>query len=268
MVLDKEKLVKDGFLSFNLKDIHELLYNELVSIVDKNEYEKLIDHVRIDATCKKNLTNDDIQNILTICSNHLKYVNESKLFRIREEIDPIQNKIDTIHQMHIGNLFIENKLNIQELNNDLKNFIENYSQIWYWYSLKENDETHPNQKLLSNNSLSISNKIFEFLLTNLYNVQYEPEHTVDLTLFLKHNFITNHQDGYDEGRLCVILIYLNDDYKEGYGGELFINGSNIVKPELGNIVILDFTKNNANHSVNPVLDDNFKRFAFIKFFYQ
>ena len=86
--------------------------------------------------------------------------------------------------------------------------------------------------------------------------------------YTKNNFIELHQDGYVEGRLCVILIYLNDDYKEGYGGELVINKSNIVKPEFGNIVILDFTKNNVYHSVNSVLDDNFKRFAFIRFFYQ
>ena len=48
----------------------------------------------------------------------------------------------------------------------------------------------------------------------------------------------------------------------------FYRDGEVVKPEFGNIVILDFTKNNVYHSVNSVLDDNFKRFAFIRFFYQ
>jgi Rps23 Pro-64 3,4-dihydroxylase Tpa1-like proline 4-hydroxylase len=268
MVLNKSKLLENGFLSFNLKDINESLYNELLSIVDKSEYEKIIENVRIDSTLRKNLTNDEIEKIINICNNHLKYVDVSKLFMIRTEQDLIQDKIDTIHQLHIFNSFVENKLNIEDLNNELANYIENYSQIWYWHTIKKNNTSYPQQDLLCNNSLDVSNKIFEFLLKDLYNVSYQPQHSVDLTLYLKNNFIENHQDGFDAGRLCVILIYLNDDYKEGYGGELVINKSNIVKPEFGNIVILDFTKNNVYHSVNSVLDDNFKRFAFIRFFYQ
>ena len=42
MVLNKSKLLENGFLSFNLKDVNESLYNELLSIVDKSEYEKII----------------------------------------------------------------------------------------------------------------------------------------------------------------------------------------------------------------------------------
>jgi Rps23 Pro-64 3,4-dihydroxylase Tpa1-like proline 4-hydroxylase len=268
MILNKSKLLETGFLSFNLKDVNESLYNELLSIVDKSEYEKIIENVRIDSTLKKNLTNDEIENIINICNTHLKYVDVSNLFMIRTQQNLTQDKIDTIHQLHIGNSFVETKSNIKDLNNELKSFIETYSQIWYWHTIKKNNTSYPKQDLLCNNSLDISNKIFEFLLNDLYNVSYQPQHSVDLTLYLKDNFIENHQDGFDERRLCVILIYLNDDYKEGYGGELVINKSSIVKPEFGNVAILDFTKNNVYHSVNSVLDDNFKRFAFIKFFYQ
>jgi len=255
MILNKSKLLETGFLSFNLKDVNESLYNELLSIVDKSEYEKIIENVRIDSTLKKNLTNDEIENIINICNTHLKYVDVSNLFMIRTQQNLTQDKIDTIHQLHIGNSFVETKSNIKDLNNELKSFIETYSQIWYWHTIKKNNTSYPKQDLLCNNSLD-------------NNVSYQPQHSVDLTLYLKDNFIENHQDGFDEGRLCVILIYLNDDYKEGYGGELVINKSSIVKPEFGNVAILDFTKNNVYHSVNSVLDDNFKRFAFIKFFYQ
>jgi hypothetical protein len=41
-----------------------------------------------------------------------------------------------------------------------------------------------------------------------------------------------------------------------------------VTPIFGNVAILDFTANNPIHSVNQVLDDDFKRFAFLKFFFK
>jgi hypothetical protein len=36
MILDKEKLSKDGYLYFNLKDIDNNLYNELYNNFNKN----------------------------------------------------------------------------------------------------------------------------------------------------------------------------------------------------------------------------------------
>ena len=64
-----------------------------------------------------------------------------------------------------------------------------------------------------------------------------------------------------------MLLYLNDDWKEGDGGELVIknNGKEtIVLPKLGNYAVLDFTKNNVTHEVLKVNND-FKRFSYIHF---
>ena len=86
-------------------------------------------------------------------------------------------------------------------------------------------------------------------------------------LYENGDFIKAHEDGFDARRLCVVLLYLNDDWKEGDGGELVIknNGKEtIVLPKLGNYAVLDFTKNNVTHAALKVNND-FKRFSYIHF---
>jgi len=84
--------------------------------------------------------------------------------------------------------------------------------------------------------------------------------------------ITPHGDGIDENRLCVILLYLSNNYKNGDGGEFNILDENhlikeTITPEFGNVVVLDFTENNVKHSVNRVLRD-YGRNALISFVYK
>jgi GDP-L-fucose synthase len=94
-------------------------------------------------------------------------------------------------------------------------------------------------------------------------------HNTNFTLYENGDFITPHRDGFNKSRYCVILIYLSDekDYNNG-GGELVIleNGIEVVVPPIkGNFAILDFTRNNANHAVNPVKND-FVRYTYINFY--
>lgn len=92
-----------------------------------------------------------------------------------------------------------------------------------------------------------------------------------LTLYDKGCFIENHKDGDDanKDRLCVVLLYLNKDWKRGMGGELIITDENNNKieitPEFGNFAILDFQNYNLRHEVNPITDDNFHRKTLISF---
>lgn len=84
--------------------------------------------------------------------------------------------------------------------------------------------------------------------------------------------ITPHADGVDENRLFVILLYLSNNYESGYGGEFnILDKNNLIKetitPEFGNVVVLDFTEHNINHSVNRVLRD-YGRNALISFVYK
>lgn len=92
------------------------------------------------------------------------------------------------------------------------------------------------------------------------------------TVYEDGHFISDHQDGENENRVCVVIIYLSneEDYNDG-GGELVIKTNSSkefkIKPILGTFSLLDFSENNINHSVN-VVKNGFKRFSFINFFYE
>jgi Rps23 Pro-64 3,4-dihydroxylase Tpa1-like proline 4-hydroxylase len=90
----------------------------------------------------------------------------------------------------------------------------------------------------------------------------------NITLFENGDFINEHKDGYNEGRICVFLIYLSDSqtYNDG-GGKLIIKNNDIIEevyPINENFTILDFTQNNVTHEVTTVKND-FKRLTYINF---
>lgn len=90
-----------------------------------------------------------------------------------------------------------------------------------------------------------------------------------LTYYEDDDFIEMHADGKNETRLCVILLYLNKDWKEGDGGELVLedNAHNVIAsipPKFGDYVILDFVQNNVRHAVNKI-NNGFERFTFAHF---
>lgn len=104
---------------------------------------------------------------------------------------------------------------------------------------------------------------------NKKNIRYND----NFTLYENGDFIENHNDGgylLNQGRLCVILIYLSDitDYHDG-GGK-FILTNNLYREEVlpvkGNYVMLDFTKHDLFHEVEEV-KNNFRRFCYINFVY-
>jgi Rps23 Pro-64 3,4-dihydroxylase Tpa1-like proline 4-hydroxylase len=96
-------------------------------------------------------------------------------------------------------------------------------------------------------------------------------HHDNFTLYKNGDFIQPHKDGLNVGRCCVVLIYLSHErnYNDG-GGELLINEGDFnekVIPINENFCILDFSKNNPNHAVNPVKND-FERYTYIDFVYE
>jgi Rps23 Pro-64 3,4-dihydroxylase Tpa1-like proline 4-hydroxylase len=77
-------------------------------------------------------------------------------------------------------------------------------------------------------------------------------------------FLQNHQDGKVNGRLCVVLIYLNEEYDESNGGVLILNGNEKVLPKIGNIAILDLGKYDIEHQVTEVIG-NQNRYCVLSF---
>lgn len=149
----------------------------------------------------------------------------------------------------------------QYLKNDIILNTKNLAQIWF-----------QNSKLSSTKFKEISFYCYDTLVKiypNFSRMFGYPQFS--LTIYDKDCFIEEHKDGddADKSRLCVILLYLNKDWKKGMGGELIITDENEnkieVTPEFGNFAILDFQNYNLRHEVKPILDSNFHRKALISF---
>lgn len=144
---------------------------------------------------------------------------------------------------------------------------ENLDVMQQWAEIVVND-------VLVMNFLSKFRNMFQQTLFIMYpelhkdNIKYLDT----ITYYENGDFITPHNDGDNQGRLCVILAYLSDinDYNDG-GGKLIIHDEkkNIyeeILPIKGNYVILDFKNNNIKHSVE-IVKNNFERYCYLSFIY-
>jgi hypothetical protein len=255
VVLDKEKLINEGYLSFNLNDIDTYLHNELYNNFNKSNKLSSINRLRYDCTIEGDLEKFSFEDYCKNLKDKFNLSDDSKF----EHYPAGENKIKLAFNLEGEYEYLS------ECKKEIDKFKENHKdQSWLFSS--------PNPII---SVYSTIEQIYKKILNNLY-----PEHinenfyfqngltSFDLTLYQKNDFIVPHSDGIDPKRLCVILIYLNDDYQEGYGGELIIENHTKVAPIFGNVTILDFTANNPIHSVNKIVYDDFKRFAFLKFFFK
>lgn len=259
-MLDKERLLNQGFLNFNLKDLDTELYNNLYSTFDKKSALESITNLKYNGKINLDSNNHIHNDPDKWFSELILEYDLSNLSKLEYSID--SENFDTKTSLSLRPNLVGTFEKLSKLKKKLDTVCESTNQTWYFTSY------------INNSNISVVKKIHEMITTKLYPSESKNiknviiRESIDLTMYVKDDFIQEHSDGIDAGRYCVILIYLNDDYKNGYGGELAIDGSIVIKPEFGNITILDFTKNNIIHRVNPVLDDNFKRFAYIKFFYE
>ena len=138
------------------------------------------------------------------------------------------------------------------------------AQIWFQHLNTSNDTIHE----LSNYCYL---KLKEIFPRNKYSFGAPG---FDLSLYNKDCFIKNHKDGADNDgtRVCVLILYLNKDWKKGDGGELIItdlNGNKVeIAPEFGKFSLLDFTNANLKHEVKPITNPNFERKALISFIFK
>lgn len=262
-ILDKDKLLIDGYLTFNLKEVDNFVYDELYKNFNKETFLNESLMLRYDGSVKlpkNSKIKDDINKYFDKILTKFNLKNHSK---INTTISSDDKKNEYIR---LG-LVLQGEYNsLNRFEKILNKFKYHTSQCWYFFPAIENDKLN---EIISDIYLKT---IYDLYLEDIVNKRNYQQISIssgtELTLYTKNNFIEPHEDGYVKNRLCVLLMYLNDDYQDGYGGELVINESTIVKPEFGNIAILDFTKNNIKHEVLRVINDNFKRFAFIKFFYK
>jgi hypothetical protein len=144
---------------------------------------------------------------------------------------------------------------------------DNNLESWQkWYSMI--DPWNFKCDLKNGNVLDdVSLKIIQYLYPQK-NIKKETiEYYGTFTLFENGHYIENHRDGNSNNRVCNILIYLNDEHKDGDGGELvlttLLDEKITIKPKFGNFAVLDFTESDGvEHCVNMV-NGNFKRYTYM-----
>jgi GDP-L-fucose synthase len=152
----------------------------------------------------------------------------------------------------------------QEMINEREKYVREKGgrEIQRWWEMKKFNGN-------SQKAREYFQKIVEEYVPKIYpELKDNIDHQDNFTLYENGDHITPHNDGENSARYCVILIYLSDknDYNNG-GGELEISeyGTTVkLLPLNDNFSILDFTRNNPNHSVLRVCND-FKRFTYINF---
>mgnify|MGYP003134426992 FL=1 len=260
MILDKDKLFEQGYLTFNLQDLDEELFDDIQSQFSDDYLRKSINHFRFDAT---------------IPSKALPYMFE-ELIQKNFNLDEYNTQLN-VHDKKLTKFRSNFQGELSELKK-LDEYLSEYpwikdGQQWYHGVLDLYDKT-TKQELIGSLYNTTIKKLYKDYIKNSenYSDDYNGPNNIikgtDVTMYLQDGYITPHEDGYDEGRLCVMLMYMNEDYDYGYGGEIIVNGELTVEPKEGNIVILDFLHNNIEHEVLPIIKNGFERFAFIKFFYE
>ena len=150
-----------------------------------------------------------------------------------------------------GDTFIKDSFENLEIH---KNSVRKYDlyEIWYY------NDVLPKNKF----NKVLLNKIKQFF----YNEDVDVfNHTSSISMYNDDCVLIEHNDGFNPNSKykCVILIYLNKEDEIKEGGELILNSNIRIKPLLGTIAILDFTKNDIRHGVSMVKD--YQRKCFLNF---
>ena len=180
---------------------------------------------------------------------------------IKEKLKPIANKIKELEFTNLRHTSCGNSDSTNDSFENLEKLKEEYAPLKKWQVWYQN---HGFVKYLEQNEYNFLRELFTSIIENLYPADsYDKNFFINCTMYNKMCYINNHRDGTGGNRLTNILIYLNDDYLDGMGGELIINDNIKVNPELGKVAVLDFSQNNPMHAVTEVLDDNFRRITII-----
>lgn len=222
IIESKEKLKKEGYTYFNLKDFDEKLYNQLIPF-KCNDTENL----------KKHMSSLRADSVYGAKSNSINDIH------IREDFDSFD---------------IANKKKNEILLSNTK-----MSQVWFFRSFNPILEFFEKDIVEYRNLLK---KITDFYFD--FNESQEYSIPIDITYYDNGCELGNHSDGTGTGRVCAILIYLNETYDEKDGGILVLNNNENILPIFGNVAIIDLQTFDIPHMVTKVVG-GLGRYAILSF---
>lgn len=224
----KNKLKTEGYCHFHISDFDEKMESDIKKHMigsDDSEYKKMMSGIRLD------ITNRDLMDDIVISDIFNGTGGSMHDADTHEEAEKIKN--------YIRNSYLK----------------EDLFQIWYWNAADKKMD-------VQNYFKPYFNKIARYF--------YDVDDTQPLkfnsqfTMYGNGCFLQSHKDGKVDGRLCVVLIYLNEEYDEENGGILILNKSEKVIPKIGNIAILDLKEFDIEHTVTEVIGDK-NRYCILSF---
>ena len=235
----KEKLKKEGYTSFNLEELN------------KNKFEQIKKYYMCNS--EKNLQECFINLRADVDPQHIDIAHEYKIFN--------KNNYETYLEASTK------KNEILKICNDNDKALK-VSQMWYY--LDTNSINLLQQKIYED----VDSNYLNDLIKNTYNeiVRYffdfseeqEFSHLTEFTYYDNGCQLQNHSDGTGTGRICAILIYLNEEYDENDGGILKLNNKEKVIPTFGRVAIIDLQTFDIQHMVTKVTG-GLGRFAILTF---
>lgn len=243
--LYKDKLLSEGFLNFHINELYPEFIDDIKIFNEKKKYIENLTFLQFDSVIPFDITYDYIKSLYEPYFNLI----EDEKINIKEISSGYTNKLTLKIKLKEPNYEF-----LTKLNNELKKISNHVFQSWIEFPL-----------IPIKDDYFIFHKLMNRIYFDFYgfNIKFGDVHS-RFTCFQNGDNIISHKDADDTENRCVVLLYLNNDYQEGYGGELIIENKEIVKPEFGRVAILDFTKNNPIHEVKPV-QGKFQRCALISF---
>lgn len=225
----KHKLRTTGYCNFDISEFdekYEDAFKKYAIGKDDSEYRKLMSGIRLDVTNRELLSDMIISDMFDSDGN-------SKMYNAGTFEDGQRIK-DYIRNAHLK---------------------EDIFQIWHWNA--------------ADSAMKIENyykPYFEKFARYFYDVDISQKlkFNSQFTMYSNKCFLQNHKDGKVDGRLCVVLIYLNEEYDKTNGGILILNGNERVLPKIGNVAILDLGEFDIEHQVTEVIG-NQNRYCVLSF---
>jgi Rps23 Pro-64 3,4-dihydroxylase Tpa1-like proline 4-hydroxylase len=229
----KESLKLNGYCDFELKDFNKEFYNLFESL-------KYID-------------------------GDTNYLNQFKIVRFdyRNEVDASKN----VSAHYTFDSFIESNNKKSQI---IKEYDEKYiSQVWLASPCKPADSDYFNPTKHTTDRKEFHN-VYYRILEHFYG---ENENDVNCglqwTCYSEGCFLKDHNDGQGEEyqNTCAILIYLNEEWEEEWGGNLLLRNTKNpnhkdrftqykVVPKFGKVAIIDLKIFDVSHAVEKIIGDH------------
>ena len=250
--LYKRELFDTGVLIFNLD--HEVVKN--INKFNINFQEKV---------------NNNIIYLSAQLDNQVLQSNPQIIYEVRDKVVEMNKTSSSFIELSVpfpnknGQFEFQGNYNQLRMVREfiIKKYNESLTQIWYYQTISDIDKDAFLWKKLKDTYLKLyDGKVTEKTVDKTYQ-HIDSKTNAQVQLYDEGCFIEKHSDGYPAiTNQCQMLLYIDEDWKPGMGGELFCINSKgkeiVVEPKIGTCVVLDFEKN-PSHEVKVVTEKNYLR---------